>query len=220
MHKSVHNLIQIEKEIQSNIINLDTTTKSPKIIAVSKTHTMSNVLPLINHGHLDFGENKVQEAIDKWSDIKNKKNSIKLHLIGRLQTNKVKFALKIFDYIHSLDSEKLANKISDEQIKQGKKPKIFIQVNIGNEDQKSGINKERLDDFYRFCKNLNLDIIGTMCIPPNNGNTENFFFEMSKLNQKLNFKELSMGMSGDYLEAIKNSATYVRVGSKIFGSRT
>jgi len=220
MHKSVHNLIQIEKEIQSNIINLDTTTKSPKIIAVSKTHTMSNILPLINYGHLDFGENKVQEAIDKWSDIKNKKSSIKLHLIGRLQTNKVKFALKIFDYIHSLDSEKLANKISDEQIKQGKKPKIFIQVNIGNEDQKSGINKERLDDFYKVCKNLNLDIIGTMCIPPNNGNTENFFFEMSNINQKLNFKELSMGMSGDYLEAIKNSATYVRVGSKIFGSRT
>jgi pyridoxal phosphate enzyme (YggS family) len=220
MHKSVHNLIQIEKEIQSNIVNLDTTTKSPKIIAVSKTHPIASISPLINHGHLDFGENKVQEAIDKWSDIKNKKNIIKLHLIGRLQTNKVKFALKIFDYIHSLDSEKLANKISDEQIKQGKKPKIFIQVNIGNEDQKSGINKERLDGFYRFCKNLNLDIVGTMCIPPNNGNTKKFFFEMSKVNQELNFKELSMGMSGDYLEAIKNSATYVRVGSKIFGSRT
>ena len=220
MHKSVYNLIQIEKEIQSNIINLNTITKPPKIIAVSKTHPIASILPLINHGHLDFGENKVQEAIDKWSDIKNKKNSIKLHLIGRLQTNKVKFALKIFDYIHSLDSEKLANKISDEQIKQGKKPKIFIQVNIGNEEQKSGINKERLDDFYKFCKNLNLDIIGTMCIPPNNGNTEKFFFEMSKVNQKLNFTELSMGMSGDYLEAIKNSATYVRVGSKIFGNRT
>ena len=219
MHKSVHNLIQIEKEIQSNIINLDTATKLPKIIAVSKTHSMASILPLINHGHLDFGENKVQEAIDKWSDIKNKKNSIKLHLIGRLQTNKVKFALKIFDYIHSLDSEKLANKISDEQIKQGKKPKIFIQVNIGNEDQKSGINKERLDDFYKFCKNLNLDIIGTMCIPPNDSNTENYFSEMSDLNKELNFKELSMGMSGDYLEAIKNDATYVRVGSKIFGSR-
>ena len=220
MHKNVHNLIQIKKEIQSNIINLDTTTKLPKIIAVSKTHPMASILPLINHGHLDFGENKVQEAIDKWSDIKIKKNSIKLHLIGRLQTNKVKFALKIFDYIHSLDSEKLANKISDEQIKQGKKPKIFIQVNIGNEDQKSGINKERLDDFYKFCKNLNLDIVGTMCIPPNDGNTEKYFFQMSKVNQELNFKELSMGMSEDYLKAIINSATYVRVGSKIFGSRT
>jgi pyridoxal phosphate enzyme (YggS family) len=220
MHKSVNNLVQIEKEIQSKIVNLDITSKLPKIIAVSKTHSMASILPLINHGHLDFGENKVQEAIDKWSDIKDKNNNIKLHLIGRLQTNKVKFALKIFDYIHSLDNEKLANKISDEQSKQGKKPKIFIQVNIGNEDQKSGINKERLDDFYKSCKNLNLDIIGTMCIPPNNGNTEKYFFEMSKVNQELNFKELSMGMSGDYLEAITNSATYVRVGSKIFGSRT
>ena len=220
MHKSVHNLIQIEKEIQSNIINFEAPVKSRKIIAVSKTHSMASILPLINHGHLDFGENKVQEAIDKWSDIKNKKNSIKLHLIGRLQTNKVKFALKIFDYIHSLDSEKLANKISDEQIKQGKKPKIFIQVNIGNEDQKSGINKDNLMDFYKFCKNLNLDIIGTMCIPPNDGNTEQHFSEMSKINQQLNFKDLSMGMSGDYLEAIRYNATYVRVGSKIFGSRS
>ena len=220
MHKSVYNLIQIEKEIQSNIINLNTITKSPKIIAVSKTHPIASILPLINHGHLDFGENKVQEAIDKWSDIKNKKNSIKLHLIGRLQTNKVKFALKIFDYIHSLDSEKLANKISDEQIKQGKKPKIFIQVNIGNEDQKSGINKDNLIDFYKFCKNLNLDIIGTMCIPPNDDNTEKYFSEMNDLNKEFNFKELSMGMSGDYLEAIRYNATYVRLGSKIFGSRS
>jgi len=177
-------------------------------------------LPLIEHGHLHFGENKVQEALDKWSEIKNDNNKIKLHLIGRLQTNKVKFALKIFDYIHSLDSEKLANKIADEQAKQGKKPKILIQVNIGNEDQKSGINKKDLKDFYKFCKNLNLDIIGTMCIPPNDCNTEKYFSEMNHINKELNFKELSMGMSGDYLEAIKNNATYVRVGSKIFGSRT
>ena len=177
-------------------------------------------MPLIEHGQLDYGENKVQEALDKWSDIKNKNNNIKLHLIGRLQSNKVKFALKIFDYIHSLDSEKLANKIADEQIKQGKKPKIFIQVNIGNEDQKSGINKESLVDFYKFCKNLDLDVIGVMCIPPNDDNTEKYFIEMNKINQELNFKELSMGMSGDYLEAIKNNATYIRVGSKIFGSRT
>ena len=167
-----------------------------------------------------YGENKVQEALDKWSGIKNENRSIQLHLIGKLQTNKVKVALKIFDYIHSLDSEKLANKIADEQAKQGKKPKIFIQVNIGNEDQKSGINKESLVDFYKFCKNLDLDVIGVMCIPPNDDNTEKYFIEMSKINQELNFKELSMGMSGDYLEAIKNNATYIRVGSKIFGSRT
>ena len=176
-------------------------------------------MPLIEHGHLHYGENKVQEAIDKWSDIKLEDSDIKLHLIGRLQTNKVKFALRIFDYIHSLDSEKLANKISEEQLKQNKKPKLFIQVNIGNEDQKSGINKHNLVDFYKFCKNLDLDIVGTMCIPPNDGNVEKYFYDMDKTNQELNFKELSMGMSGDYLEAIKNNATYIRVGSKIFGNR-
>jgi len=180
---------------------------------------MENILPLIEHGHLHYGENKVQEALEKWTDIKNENHNIQLHLIGRLQTNKVKFALKIFDYIHSLDSEKLANKIADEQQKYKKKPKIFIQVNVGNEDQKSGIDKRNLNDFYKFCKNLNLDIIGTMCIPPNDGYTEKYFSEMSDINKELNFKELSMGMSADYLEAIKYNATYVRVGSKIFGIR-
>mgnify|MGYP006100664785 CR=1 FL=1 len=216
MHRTVKNLIYIEDLIKSKA-NPD---RLPKIIAVSKTFPIENILPLIEHGHLDYGENKIQEAIDKWSNIKNQNNNIKLHLIGKLQTNKVKFALRIFDYIHSLDSEKLANKIADEQEKQGKKPKIFIQVNIGNENQKSGINKERLGDFYKFCKNLNLDIIGTMCIPPNDDNTKKYFSEMNVINQELNFLELSMGMSADYLEAIKNNATYVRVGSKIFGSRT
>jgi len=216
MHNTVKNLIYIEELIKSKA-NHD---KLPKIIAVSKTFPIENVLPLIEHGQLDYGENKVQEAIDKWTDIKKEKNTIKLHLIGKLQTNKVKFALRIFDYIHSLDSEKLANKIADEQKKQGKKPKIFIQVNIGAEEQKSGIKKEKLNDFYKSCKNLNLDIIGTMCIPPNDSNTEKYFSEMSDINKELNFKELSMGMSGDYLDAIKNNATYIRVGSKIFGSRT
>ena len=215
MHSSIKNLIYIEELIKSKL-NHD---KLPIIIAVSKTFPIENILPLLEKGHLHYGENKVQEALDKWSNIKPKYNKVKLHLIGKLQTNKVKFALKIFDYIHSLDSEKLATKISEEQIKQEKKPKIFIQVNIGNEDQKSGINKERLVDFYNFCKDLNLDIIGTMCIPPNDDNTENYFSEMNKINQELKFNELSMGMSGDYLEAIKNNATYVRVGSKIFGYR-
>ena len=157
--------------------------------------------------------------MNKWSNIKTKNDNIKLHLIGGLQTNKVKFALKIFDYIHSLDSEKLANKIANEQKTQGKRPKIFIQVNIGNEDQKSGINKEMLEDFYKFCKNLNLDIVGTMCIPPNDEKTENYFSEMNQINQKLNFKDLSMGMSSDYLVATENNATFIRVGSKIFGAR-
>ena len=215
MHNTVKNLIYIEELVKSKV-NHD---KLLTIIAVSKTFPIENVLPLIEHGHLNYGENKVQEAIDKWSDIKSKYNQLKLHLIGRLQTNKVKFALKIFDYIHSLDSEKLAIKISDEQIKQGKKPKIFIQINIGNEEQKTGINQHNLKYFWQFCKNLNLDIIGTMCIPPNGGNTEKYFSKMSDINQTLNFKELSMGMSGDYLQAIENNATYIRVGSKIFGSR-
>jgi len=216
MHNTVKNLIYIEELIKSNV-NHD---ELAKIIAVSKTFPIENVLPLIEHGHLHYGENKVQEALEKWTDIKKVNHNIQLHLIGKLQTNKVKFALKIFDYIHSLDSEKLANKIADEQEKQRKKTKIFIQVNLGNEDQKSGIDKRNLSDFYKFCKKLNLNIIGTMCIPPNDNNTKKYFSEMNNINQELNFKELSMGMSGDYMEAIKNNATYVRVGSKIFGSRT
>ena len=216
MHNTVKNLIYIQELIKSNA-NRDTLTK---IIAVSKTFPIENILPLIEHGHLHYGENKVQEALEKWTDIKNENYNIQLHLIGRLQTNKVKFALKIFDYIHSLDSEKLANIIADEQGQQGKKPKIFIQVNLGNEDQKSGIDKKYLNDFYIFCKNLNLDIIGTMCIPPNDGNTEKYFSEMNEINLEFNLKELSMGMSADYLGAVKNNATYVRLGSKIFGSRS
>ena len=215
MHNTVKNLIYIEDFIKSKVNDI----KLPKIIAVSKTFPIENILPLIKHGHLDYGENKVQEALDKWTDVKSRNINIKLHLIGKLQTNKVKSALKIFDFIHSLDSEKLANKIADEQNKQDKKPKIFIQVNIGNEVQKSGINKEKLVDFYKFCKNLNLDIVGSMCIPPNDQNSENYFSEMNKINQHVNFKELSMGMSGDYLNAIRNNATYVRIGSKIFGDR-
>ena len=182
MHNTIKNLIYIEDLIKSKV-NHD---KITKIIAVSKTFPIENILPLVEYGHLHYGENKVQEALDKWTDIKNVNHSIKLHLIGRLQTNKVKFALKIFDYIHSLDSEKLSNKIADEQVKQGKKPKIFIQVNIGNEDQKSGIKKENLINFYNYCKNLNLDIIGTMCIPPNDEKTAHYFFEMKQINQEPN----------------------------------
>ena len=216
MHDSVKNLIYIEDLVKSKV-NHD---KLPKIIAVSKTFPVENILPLIEHGHLHFGENKVQEALDKWSDIKNDNHDIKLHLIGKLQTNKVRSALKIFDYIHSLDSERLAIKIAKEQATEEKKLKIFIQVNIGNEEQKSGIDKKDLKDFYKFCKNLNLNIIGTMCIPPNDGNTEKYFSEMSDTNKELDFNELSMGMSEDYMEAIKNNATYIRVGSKIFGRRT
>ena len=218
MHQIVQNLINIQKEISSNLSN-PKNHKIPKIIAVSKTFGMDKILPLIEYGHLDFGENKVQEAIEKWSEIKLSNNNIKLHLIGGLQTNKVKLAVKLFDFIHSVDSEKLAKKISDEQQKQKKKVRIFIQVNIGNEDQKFGVDKLYLSNLYSYCKTLNLEVMGLMCIPPLNERSEIFFKEMNELNKKLSLKELSMGMSSDYLNAIKNSATYVRIGSNIFGER-
>ena len=218
MHKTILNLISIEKQIKSDLNDLNTF-KLPKIIAVSKTFKLENILPLIEYGHEDFGENKVQEAVDKWTDIKENKKNINLHLIGKLQSNKVKFAVKLFDYIHSLDSEKLAKKISDEQNKINKSIKIFIQVNIGEEDQKSGVNKNELHNLVNYCKNLGLDVIGLMCIPPINSNPEDYFKEMSVLNRNYNFNELSMGMSSDYLKAIKNNATYLRIGSNIFGKR-
>ena len=201
------------------MLELEEKSRIPKIIAVSKTFKIDHILPLIQHGHLDFGENKVQEAIEKWTDIKNQNKSINLHLIGKLQTNKVKFAVKIFDYIHSLDNEKLARKIAEEQGKQNIKPKIFIQINLGNESQKSGIIKENLLDFYNFSKDLGLNIIGIMCIPPFNEDSTKFFSKMSELNEIINLKELSMGMSSDYLNAIEYKSTYLRIGSNIFGQR-
>ena len=218
MHKTILNLISIEKQIKSDLNDLNKF-KLPKIIAVSKTFKLENILPLIEYGHEDFGENKVQEAIDKWTAIKETKKNINLHLIGKLQSNKVKFAVKLFDYIHSVDSEKLAKKISDEQNKLNKRIKIFIQVNIGEEDQKSGINKNELNSLVICCKNLELDVVGLMCIPPISSDPNNHFKEMSVLNKHYNFKELSMGMSSDYLKAIKNNATYLRIGSNIFGER-
>ena len=192
----------------------------PKIIAVSKTFQLEKILPLINHGHLDYGENKVQEAINKWTEIKLKKSEINLHLIGKLQTNKVKLALKIFDYIHSVDSKKLAKKIAEEELKQKKKIKLFLQVNIGNEDQKSGVAKDDLQDLYNYCKDLKLDVVGLMCIPPANDESEKYFKETNLLNKKLNLLELSMGMSSDYLQAVENSSTFLRIGSNIFGHRS
>jgi len=219
MHQIVQNLVNIQEEIKSNLSN-QKNHKVPKIIAVSKTFGMDKILPLIEYGHLDFGENKVQEAIEKWSEIKLSNNNIKLHLIGGLQTNKVKLAVKLFDYIHSVDSERLAKKISDEQLKQNRKVKIFIQVNIGNEEQKFGVDKLSVAELYSYCKTLNLEVVGLMCIPPLTESSEIFFKEMKELNKKFNFEELSMGMSSDYLSAIKNSATYVRIGSSIFGERS
>ena len=201
------------------MVELKYENRIPKIIAVSKTFKIDHILPLIDYGHIDYGENKVQEAIEKWSDIKIKNSKIKLHLIGKLQTNKVKSAIKLFDFIHSLDSEKLAKKIAEEQVKQNLKPKIFIQINIGNEPQKSGILKDNLSEFYNFSKKLGLDIVGIMCIPPFDDNTSKYFSEMSNLNQKINLQEISMGMSSDYLNAIGYNSTYLRIGTNIFGER-
>ncbi len=175
---------------------------------------------MIDYGHLHYGENKVQEAVEKWSNLKKDRSDIKLHLIGRLQTNKVKYAVKLFDYIHSVDSLKLAKKIHDEQLKLNKKMKIFIQVNIGNEDQKSGINKVELENLISYCKEIKLNVIGLMCIPPININPNDFFNEMRQMNINFGFKELSMGMSSDYIDAVNNNSTYVRIGSSIFGSRS
>ena len=214
MHNSINNLILIKKEIQE--INSDC-----NLIVVTKTFGIDKIKPLIEHGHKHFGENKVQEAVEKWTSLKNKTEDIKLHLIGKLQTNKVKFCLPLFDFIHGLDSIKLAEKIANEQIKKKFKPKIFIQVNVGDEAQKNGINHGDVFEFYQKVKNeFDLDIIGLMCIPPFLDDTSPFFVKMKNLSKKVNLKELSMGMSGDYVNALKNSSTYIRVGSKIMGNRT
>ena len=219
MHNTVQNLLSIQASIKSKLLELSGENRIPKIIAVSKTFKIDHILPLIDYGHLDYGENKVQEAIEKWTEVKKQNDKIKLHLIGKLQTNKVKYALKIFDYIHSVDSEKLAKKIAEEQEKQKIKPKIFIQINLGEESQKSGIMKNNLIEFYNFSKDLGLDIIGTMCIPPFNEDSSKYFSQMRDLNQEIDLNEISMGMSSDYLNAIKFKSTYLRIGSNIFGQR-
>ena len=219
MHKTVQNLIDIENQLKSSLGDLNKN-KIPKIIAVSKTFKMDNILPLIEHGHLDFGENKVQEAIDKWAEIKGNKTNIQLHMIGKLQTNKVKFAVKLFDYIHSVDSEKLAKKIADEQLKVKRNIKVFIQVNIGDENQKSGINIDEINNLVIFCKKINLNVIGFMCIPPADIDPTGYFKEMNRINKINNFEELSMGMSSDYKKASQYNSTYLRIGSNIFGLRS
>ena len=216
MINSVNNLISIQETLEKQIKNF----KQTNIIAVSKTFPIESIFPLINHGHKHYGENKVQEAIEKWTSIKQDFTNIKLHMIGKLQTNKVKYVIPLFDYIHSLDNMRLAEKISNEEAKLNKKLKIFIQVNIGNEVQKNGIEVENLESFYYRCKNdLELNIIGLMCLPPKNNLSSEYFIKMKKLLEKINQKELSMGMSNDYIDAAINGATFLRIGSKIFGDR-
>ena len=218
MHNTVKNLLEIQNSIKLSLNKLNIN-NNPKIVAVSKTFKIDKILPLIEYGHNDYGENKVQEALEKWTEIKKINPKLRLHMIGKLQTNKVKFAVQIFDYIHSVDSEKLAKKIADEQSKINKKIKIFLQVNIGDEDQKSGINKRDLNKLVSYCQDLELDLMGLMCIPPISSDPEIHFNEMKQLNYSMGFKELSMGMSSDYIKAVKNLSTYIRIGSNIFGQR-
>ena len=217
MHKSINNLALINNQIKSKFGKIE----NLNIIAVSKTFSFDQIEPLINSGHVHFGENKVQEALEKWGNKKDSFKDLKLHMIGKLQTNKVKYAVSLFDYIHSLDSIKLAEKISIEQKKINRNLKIFIQVNLGNEDQKSGIDKENLKNFYEKCtKEFQLNIVGLMCLPPQDAAVRPYFNEMKKLNEFIGLKDLSIGMSSDYLDAIDYGATFVRIGSKIFGNRS
>ena len=220
MHHTESNLIEIKSKIKSKINLLALNLYDPKIIAVSKTFEEQDILPLLNYGHCDFGENKVQEALLKWPNLKEKYKNVKLHMLGKLQTNKVKFAVDIFDYIHSLDNLKLANKLADEIHKKDKKVKIFIQINLGGEKQKSGIEPNDLETFYKNCLSLKLDIVGTMCIPPDNQDPKLFFKDLLILNNKIKLSEISMGMTNDYLEALEFRSTYLRIGTGIFGKRT
>ena len=216
MHKSVDNLYSINDQIKTKFGSID----NLNIIAVSKTFSMKEIEPLLKHGHMHFGENKVQEAINKWTNVKKNFENVKLHMIGKLQTNKTKYIIPLFDFLHSLDNIKLAEKISKEEKKFKKKIKIFIQVNIGNEEQKNGIQIKELENFYKTCVNkLDLNIIGLMCLPPEKQDAKPYFEKMKELNKHLGLNELSMGMSSDYLDAVEYGASFLRVGSKIFGKR-
>ena len=220
MHHTESNLIEINNKIKSKINSLSLDQYNPKVIAVSKTFKEEDILPLLDYGHLDFGENKVQEASLKWPKLKEKYKNVKLHMLGKLQTNKVKFAVDIFDYIHSLDNLKLANKLASEIHKKNKKVKMFIQINLGGEKQKSGIEPNDLEVFYKNCLSLKLDIVGTMCIPPDEQDPKLFFKELLNLNKKIKLPEISMGMTNDYLDALEYGSTYLRIGTGIFGRRT
>ena len=216
----MNTIIERFEKIKSNIKSLNPS-NPVEIIAVSKTFTIEQIYPLIDYGHYHFGENKVQEAVTKWTILKMEKKNIKLHMIGKLQSNKAKDAVKLFDYIHSLDNQKLADTLAKQQKNLNKSLKYFIQVNIGNELQKSGIPVRELDSFYNYCVNeINLNVIGLMVIPPNDNNSEKYFKSLNVLNKSLALENLSMGMSSDYDLAIKNGASHVRIGSSIFGSRS
>ena len=220
MHHTQSNLIEINNKIKNKINSLSLNQYNPKVIAVSKTFKEQDILPLLDYGHLDFGENKVQEALIKWPNLKEKYKNVKLHMLGKLQTNKAKFAVEIFDYIHSLDNLKLANKLANEIHKKDKRVKMFIQINLGGEKQKSGIDPNDLEMFYKNCLSLKLDIVGTMCIPPDNQDPKLFFKDLLNLSNKIKLSEISMGMTNDYLDALEYKSTFLRIGTGIFGKRT
>ena len=220
MHQTQSNLIEIQNKIKKKINEFSSDKYDPKIIAVSKTFSEQEILPLLNFGHHNFGENKVQEAVQKWKNLKKKYDHVRLHMLGKLQTNKVNNAVEIFDYIHSLDNLKLANKLAKQIHEKNKQIKIFIQINLGGEKQKSGIDPSNLEVFYKNCLDLKLNIIGTMCIPPDNQDPKPFFKHLLALNQKLNLSQISMGMTNDYLDALEYKSTFLRIGTGIFGKRT
>ena len=220
MHFSVKNLIDISEKVNKKLDELGISNLEPNIIAVSKTFSINHIKPLLDYGHVNYGENKVQEATEKWSYLKAEYPNIKLHMIGRLQTNKVKMAVKIFDFIHSVDSLKLAKKIADEQKKINKKINIFLQINIGDESQKSGVSLTSISNLYDDCINLDLNVLGLMCIPPFGVPVKEFFSQIKKKNDELNLSSLSLGMSDDYLDALEVKSNFLRIGTKIFGKRT
>jgi PLP dependent protein len=221
MHDSYKNLLSIQSEIKKEFNNINNKSIYPEIIAVSKTFPIEHITPVIEQGHIHFGENKVQEAEKKWEEVKNKNRHIKLHFIGKLQSNKVKNALKVFDYIHSVDSYKLAETIAKHEDGLKKKIKLFVQINIGEEHQKSGIKISEAEEFVKKCKkDMSLNIIGLMCLPPINKDPVDFFLKMKNLKKKLNIPHLSMGMTNDYLNAVQYESTFLRIGTKIFGERS
>ena len=219
MHSAIEQLNLIKIKV-NNIINKTQLKTHPEIIVVSKTFPLIKIRPLLESGHIHYGENKIQEAEEKWSQVKLEYKNIKLHMIGKLQTNKVKSALKLFDYIHSLDNEKLALKLSQGQKMLGKDVKFFIQVNLADEVQKSGISLNKLNDFYDYCtKELSLNVIGLMCLPPIDPIPQKYFKILKESSVRLNLNELSMGMSSDFEKAILNHSTYLRIGTLILGKR-
>ena len=219
MHTTLEKLTRIENKV-NEIINKKQLKTNPKIVVVTKTFPLDKIMPLLEKGHMHYGENKIQEAENKWVDIKNRYKDLQLHMVGKLQSNKEKKAIKLFDYIHSLDNDKLALKLSNHEKELNKKTKLFIQVNLAEEPQKSGIHFNDLNNFYNYCtKDLSLNVIGLMCIPPVDFNSQKYFDKLKKIEDQLNLKDLSMGMSSDYEQAILSGSTYVRLGTIILGER-